>query len=268
MSNIHPTAVVHATAKIDPSAKVGPYAVIGEDTVIGADCTIGAHAHVEFTHMGKGNRLFPGCFVGGAPQDLKYEGEHALLVMGDKNTVREAVTLNRGTKASGETRIGSGCLFMAYSHVAHDCRIGNGVIVVNCVQLAGHIEVGDYAVLGGCAAVHQFTRIGKFAMLGGGSMVGKDVPPFCTCQGDRATLRGLNLLGMRRAGLGHEAVRAIKEAYKALFTSGVPMEAALAQLKGSSPAAQVAEMIEFIEKSQRGIMRPATGELAEEEVTL
>lgn len=265
---VHPTAVVHPTAKIDPTAEVGPYAVVGEDTVIGAGSVIGAHAVVEFTHMGQGNRLFPGCYVGGAPQDLKYAGERTRLVMGDKNTVRECVTLNRGTNASGETVIGSNCLFMAYSHVAHDCRIGDGVIVVNSVQLAGHVEVGDFAVLGGCAAVHQFVRIGKYAMAGGGSMIGKDLPAFCVCQGDRATLRGLNLVGMRRAGLGRETVSALKDAYKALFMAGTPLEAALAAVKGTSEVTEVLEMVQFIERSQRGVMRPAVGAAAEEEVSL
>ncbi|TBR23305.1 acyl-ACP--UDP-N-acetylglucosamine O-acyltransferase [bacterium] len=268
MPGVHPSAVVHPSAKIDPTATVGPFAVVGEDVVIGADCSIGAHAHVEFTHMGKGNRLFPGCFVGGAPQDLKYAGEKTRLVMGDKNTVRECVTLNRGTNASGETVIGSNCLFMAYCHVAHDCRIGDGVVIVNSVQLAGHVEVGDYAVLGGCAAAHQFVRIGKYSMLGGGSMVGKDLPAFCVCQGDRATLRGLNLVGMRRAGLSRETITAMKEAYKALFMAGTPLEAALAAVKGSSEVTEVLEMVQFIERSQRGVMRPATGALAEEEVSL
>ncbi|MDE2290832.1 MAG: acyl-ACP--UDP-N-acetylglucosamine O-acyltransferase [Elusimicrobia bacterium] len=265
---VHPTAVVHPSAKLDPSVEVGPYAVIGEDVVMGPGCVVGAHAHVEFTHMGEGNRLLPGCFVGGPPQDLKYQGERTRLVMGDRNTVRESATLNRGTAASGETRIGSDCLFMAYSHVAHDCRIGDHVIVANCAPFAGHVEVGDYTVIGGLAAVHQFTRIGRFCMVGGGSMVGKDIPPYCTCQGDRATLRGLNLLGMRRAGMHRDHVAAVKEAYRTLFLSGVPQEAALAQLKGSNPPPPVVEMIEFVEGSKRGIMRPATGAQAEEEVSL
>lgn len=266
--NIHPTAVVHPTAKIDPSAKVGPYAVIGEDAVIGPGCSIGAHAVVEFTQMGRDNRLMPGCFVGGPPQDLKYAGEKTRLVMGDRNTVRECVTLNRGTNATGETLIGSGCLFMAYSHVAHDCRIGNGVILVNSVGVAGHVEIGDHTVVGGIAGIHQFVRIGRFCMIGGGSMVGKDVPSFCTCQGDRATLRGLNMVGMRRAGIPRESVRAIREAYKALFLSGAGLESALAELKAGEPPAEVLEMIQFIERSQRGVMRPAVGAAAEEEVTL
>ena len=176
--------------------------------------------------------------------------------------------MNRGTNTTGETRIGSGCLFMAYSHVAHDCRIGDGVIIVNSVGIAGHVEIGDYSVVGGICGIHQFVRIGKFCMVGGGSMVGKDLPSFCVCQGDRATLRGLNLVGMRRAGLSREAMGAVKEAYKTLFSSGMPIEAALAQLKAGSPTPEVFEMVQFFERSQRGVMRPATGAAAEEEVTL
>lgn len=268
MSNIHPTAIVHPAAKLDPSVEVGPFVVIGEDVVMGPKCSVGAGAHVEFTHMGAENRLLPGCYVGGPPQDLKYAGERTRLVMGDKNIVREAVTLNRGTNATGETRIGSGCLFMAYSHVAHDCRIGDGVIIVNAVAIAGHVEIGDYSVVGGIVGIHQFVRIGKYCMVSGGSMVGKDLPSFCVAQGDRAKLRGLNMIGMRRAGLSREAMAAVKDAYKALFSSGQPIEATLAQLKAGSPTAEVFEMVQFFERSQRGVMRPATGAAAEEEVTL
>lgn len=266
--NIHPTAVVHPTARVDPAAAVGPYAIIGEDSSLGAQTAVGAHAVVEFAVLGRGNRLFPGCYVGTAPQDLKYSWERTRLVLGDNNTVRENVTLNRGTSATGETRIGSGCLFMANSHVAHDCRIGDGVIVVNSVGVAGHVEVGDHTVVGGIAGIHQFVRIGRHCMLGGGSMVGKDVPPFCTCQGDRATLRGLNLLGMRRAGLPRGTIAAVKEAYRALFLSGLRMEEALERLKADSAVPEVSEMIHFIEGSKRGVMRPAVGELADEEVTV
>lgn len=268
MPNIHPTAVIDPSAKIDASVQIGPYAVIGEDVVMGPDCTVGAHAHVEFTHMGVANRLLPGCFVGGPPQDLKYAGERTRLVMGDKNTVRECVTLNRGTNATGETRIGSGCLFMAYSHIAHDCRIGDGVIIVNCVEMAGHVSVGDYTVIGGIVGIHQFARIGKYCMVGGGSMAGKDLPSFCVCQGDRATLRGLNLVGMRRAGLSRDAQGALKAAYKTLFVSNTPREAALAELKAGTPTAEVVELIDFVERSQRGIMRAAAGTTAEEEVSI
>jgi UDP-N-acetylglucosamine acyltransferase len=270
MPNIHPTAIIHESAKIDPSVRIGPHAVIGEDVEIGADSVIGAGAHVEFTHMGKNNKLFPGCYVGGEPQDLKFSGEKSLLIMGDSNTVRECVTLNRGTKDTGKTVIGSGCLFMAYSHVAHDCRIGNNVILVNSVALAGHITIGDYSIMGGISACHQFVHIGRCCMISGGSMIGKDIPPFCTAQGDRATLRGLNLLGMRRLGLPRESIKGIKDAYKKLFLSEGLIEPALAELKEGDNCPEVKEMIAFVERAleNRGIMRQASTEAAKEKVTL
>lgn len=268
MSNIHPTAVVDPSAKIDPTAVIHPYAVIGPETTIGAGCVIGAHAVVEHTHMGRENRILPGAFVGGPPQDLKYAGEQTRLVMGDKNTVRECVTLNRGTAAHGETRIGSSCLFMAYSHVAHDCTLGDGVILVNSVGIAGHVEIGDCTVVGGLVGIHQYVRIGRYCMLGGGSMVGKDIPHFCTCQGDRATLRGLNLVGMRRAGLSRETIQNVKEAYKTLFLSGLALEAALDKLKALPSCKEVLELVDFISRSKRGVTRPASGVAEEEEVTI
>jgi UDP-N-acetylglucosamine acyltransferase len=266
--SVHPTAIVDPSARIDPTATVGPYAVIGPQAVIGPRCAVGPHAVVEHVRMGADNRIHAGAFVGTAPQDLKYQGEKTVLIMGDRNIVRECVTLNRGTAATGETRIGSNCLFMAYTHVAHDCRVGDHVILANCVALAGHVEAGDYSVFGGFAGLHQFVRVGRCVMVGAGAMVAKDVPSFCTCQGDRATLRGLNLIGMRRVGLGREAVKAIKDAYHTLFLSGLTQENALADLKASSPPPEVQEMVRFIEGSKRGITRPATGAVLEEEVTL
>ncbi|MBI5630370.1 MAG: acyl-ACP--UDP-N-acetylglucosamine O-acyltransferase [Elusimicrobia bacterium] len=264
---IHPTAIVHPSANLDPSVQVGPYAVIGEDVEIGAGSVVGPHSVVEFASLGKENRLHSGCYVGTAPQDLKYAGERTRLVMGDGNVVRECVTLNRGTAAHGETRIGSRCLFMAYSHVAHDCVLGDGVILVNSSAAAGHVELGDYTVVGGMAGLHQYARAGRYCMIGAGSMVSKDVPSFCTCQGDRATLRGLNLVGMRRAGLGREIVHGVKEAYKTLFLSGLSLEEALNQLKASS-ITEILDMVRFIETAKRGILRPASGAAAEEEVSV
>ncbi len=267
---IHPTAVVDKTARIDPSAEIGPGAIVGPEAVIGARTKVGAHAVVEHATLGADVILHPGCFVGTAPQDLKYAGEKTRLVMGDKCVVRECVTMNRGTaQGGGLTKIGSGCLFMAYSHVAHDCEVGDGAILVNSVALAGHVHVGAYAVLGGLAAVHQYVRIGRYAMLGGGSMVGQDVLPFGTCQGDRAVLRGLNLLGMRRGGFSRDAVSAVKDAYKTLFLSGMAMQDALARLKSSSPCAEVSEWIGFIETAgKRGVMRPAAGASQLEEASV
>jgi UDP-N-acetylglucosamine acyltransferase len=218
--------------------------------------------------MGRGNKLFSGCYVGTAPQDLKYAGEKTRLVMGDGNTVRECVTLNRGTSAHGETRIGSNCLFMAYSHVAHDCLLGNNVILVNSVALAGHVTIGDFTVVGGLAAIHQYLTIGKYCMLGGGSMLNKDLPDYCLCQGYPATLRGLNMLGLRRAGFSRDTVSAIKDAYKTLFFSGLRIEEAVSKIKAAGAPKEVLSMLDFIERSKRGIMRPAAGAPAEEEAVL
>ncbi|MFA6029942.1 MAG: acyl-ACP--UDP-N-acetylglucosamine O-acyltransferase [Elusimicrobiota bacterium] len=266
MSDIHPSAVIHPSAKIDPTAVIGPGAVIGEDAVIGAGTVVGAHAVVEFAALGKNNRLSPGCFVGTPPQDVKYAGERTRLTMGDNNVVREAVTLNRATPATGMTRIGSNCMFMAYSHVAHDCQIGNNVILVNSVALAGHVHIGDNAILGGLCAVHQFTRIGRFCMAGGGSMIGKDLPPFCLCQGDRARVRGLNLVGLRRAGFSRDAITAVKRAYKTLFLAGLRLEEALASLKAEKPGPEVLELLSFIETpTKRGVMRAASRVRASED---
>ncbi|MBI4059808.1 MAG: acyl-ACP--UDP-N-acetylglucosamine O-acyltransferase [Elusimicrobia bacterium] len=266
----HPTAIIDPSARIDPSAEIGPYAIIGPDTVVGPRTKIGAHAVVEHATLGADNALHPGCYVGTPPQDLKYAGEKTRLVMGDKNTVRECVTINRGTaQGGGLTRIGSGCLFMACSHIAHDCVVGDGVIVVNAVLLAGHVHVGDYAVLGGMSAVHQHNRIGRLAMLGGGSMNGLDVLPFATTQGDRATMRGLNLLGLRRAGVPRESVSALKAAYRTLFLSGLSQADAIAQLKTGNPCKEVREWIDFIEATgKRGFTRPAAGATELEEASL
>lgn len=269
MSDIHPTAIVDPKAKIDPTAKIGPYAVIGEDVEIGAGTSVGPHAVVEFARIGKNNRLFSGCYVGTAPQDLKYAGEHGLTILGDNNTVREGVTLNRGTKASGKTQIGSNCLFCAYAHVAHDCVIGNNVIMVSFAGLAGHVELGDYTVLSAHVGLHQFVHVGKMVMISAGSKVGKDIPPFCVAQGDRAKLRGLNVVGLRRSGLPREVVKAIREAYRTLFISGQPMEAALAQVRAGTPPPPVVEMLDFIERARKGrglTMPPSSGEKEQEEV--
>jgi UDP-N-acetylglucosamine acyltransferase len=267
---IHPTALVDKTASIDPTCEIGPYAIVGPETVLGPRTKIGAHCVVEHATLGADNVLHPGCYVGTPPQDLKYAGEKTRLVMGDKNVIRECVTMNRGTaQGGGVTRIGSNCLFMAYSHVAHDCQLGNGVILVNSVALAGHIHVGDFAVLGGICAVHQYVRIGRYAMLGGGSMNGMDILPFTTTQGDRAVLRGLNALGMRRGGFSREAMSAVKAAYKTLFLQGGSLEENVAKLKASSPCKEVQEWIDFIESAgKRGVMRPAVGATEIEEASV
>src|SRR5882724_10713165 len=238
---IHPTAVIHATAQIDPTVKIGPYAVIGEETKLGPRVSVGPHAVVEFAEVGEGCQIHAGAFVGTAPQDLKYRGERTKLVLGPGCVVREAATLNRGTAATGVTKIGARCLFMAYSHVAHDCIIGNEVIMANSVALAGHVEVGDGAVLGGLAAVHQFVRIGKLAMIGAGAMVPLDIPPYALAWGDRARLSGLNLIGLRRRGFTPEMIKDLKKAYREVFDPSASIKEHLDRLSKEKRTAPVKE---------------------------
>jgi UDP-N-acetylglucosamine acyltransferase len=261
---IHTTAIIHAGAQIADDVAIGPYAVIGENVTIKNGVTIGSHAVVECAEIGEGCRIFSHAAIGTAPQDLKYNGEPTKLILGPRCSVREYVTLNRGTTAHGKTEIGADCLIMAYCHVAHDCIIGNSVIMANAATLGGHVEVGDHAVLSSMIAVHQFTRIGALAMIGGGSMVSQDILPFAQCQGDRARLVGLNLVGLRRAGYKSDDIEDIKMAYRTLFLSSITMEEALDQLEASNPGPDVRAMIDFIHSSKRGIARPSRKETVEE----
>jgi UDP-N-acetylglucosamine acyltransferase len=254
--SIHPTAIVHPGAEIATGVEIGPYAVIGEEVVLHPRVKVGAHAVVEFADVGEGSTIHAGAFVGTAPQDLKYRGEKTRVVLGPGCVVRECVTLNRGTAATGETRIGSRCLFMAYSHVAHDCIIGNEVILANSVAVAGHAEVGDGAVIGGMVGLHQFVRVGKLAMIGAGAMVPLDIAPFALAWGDRAHLNGLNLIGLRRRGYNAEAVASLKKAYKDIFSSRQPVKELLEELARQPAPEPVKELIDFLQKSTRGFCRP------------
>lgn len=258
MVRIHPTAVVHPEARLHPTVEVGPFAVIGPKVKIGAESRIGPHAVLEGdTTLGERNRVFQFASVGAVPQDLKYAGEDTQLVIGDENNIREFATLHIGTAGGGGvTRVGNKNLFMAYSHVAHDCQVGHGCILANCASLAGHVTVGDHVTLGGLSAVHQFTRIGSHAFVAGGAMVAMDVPPYCTAQGDRAELVGLNTVGLTRHGFDEEQVSRIKDAYKILFRSKLGLNEALSKLKaehGGHP--EIEELLEFLAGSHRGITR-------------
>jgi len=255
---IHPTAIVSDGASVGEGSSVGPYCVIGAGVVIGRDCDIGPHAVLEGPmRMGDGNRVFQFASIGSPPQDAKYRGEPTRLEIGDRNTFRESVTVHRGTvRGGGITRIGDDGLYMAYSHVAHDCIIGNHVIMANAAALAGHVAIEDYAIVGGLVAIHQHTRIGESAMLGGGAMVVMDVVPFCTAVGDRARLAGPNLVGLKRRGLGDEGLKAVRSAYRILFQSKLRLEDALVRLRSEfSGSREVSHMVRFIEGSQRGICR-------------
>ena len=254
---IHPTAIIHSTAEIHETAEVGPYTVIGEEVRIGPQTKIGTHCAIEFAEIGSAVKIHSQAFVGTSPQDLKYRGEKTKIVIGDGTIVREYATLSRGTSASGQTVIGKRCLFMAYSHVAHDCVIQDEVILANSVAVAGHVHIGFGTVVGGLSGIHQFVKIGKMAMVGAGAMVPMDVPPFCTVWGDRAKIVGLNLEGMRRRHLSKQASDALKRAYRKVFFSKLSLKQSSKSVLSEKPVyPEIAEFIQFIQTSQRGVCRP------------
>jgi UDP-N-acetylglucosamine acyltransferase len=260
---IHPTAVVDPGAEVAADVEIEPYAIIQAGVTLHAGVRVGAHAVISGTTIvGEGTRIFPFASLGGDPQDLKYKGEPSRLEIGARNTFRENVTVNRGTAGGGGvTRIGSDNLFMAGSHVAHDCIVGSGVVFANCAAVAGHVVVEDRAVLGGFAGVHQHSRVGRNAMIGAGAMAAQDVPPFTIAQGDRARLFGLNIVGLRRSGYRLEVVQALKAAYRELFHQGMPMRIALEQVREVyADVPEVMELVTFCESSTRGICRSAGAE--------
>ncbi|MGB0638443.1 MAG: acyl-ACP--UDP-N-acetylglucosamine O-acyltransferase [Myxococcota bacterium] len=256
--SIHPTAIVEDGAQLADDVRIGPYAVVGPRVTLGSGVTVGAHAVVSGpSSIGADCTIFPHAVVGGDPQDKKFVGEDAFLVVGQRNVFREFTTVNRGT-GGGSTTIGNDNLFMAYSHVAHDATIGNHCVFANAANIAGHVVIEDNAVLGGLVGVHQYCRIGRCAMVGGGGKAAQDVPPFTIAQGDRARLFGLNIVGLRRNGMSLEVVSALKGAYRELFHQGLPLRIALEQVREVyAEIPEVTELLEFIESSTRGICRSA-----------
>ncbi|MFP2910893.1 acyl-ACP--UDP-N-acetylglucosamine O-acyltransferase [Pyxidicoccus sp. 3LFB2] len=258
MAQVHPTAVVHPDARLHETVEVGPYSVIGPQVTLGEGTKVGPHVVIEGrTTLGARNRIFQFASVGADPQDLKYAGEDTELVLGDDNTIREFVTLHKGTAGGGgSTRIGSGNLFMANCHVAHDCVVGNGCRIGNGSALAGHVTMEDHVIISGLAAVHQFTRLGKHAFISGGAMVTMDIPPYATAQGDRAELVGLNTVGLERSGFAKEQIERIKEAHRILFRSKLGLQDALARLRTELGGhSEVDHLIEFVLQSKRGLTR-------------
>ncbi len=255
---IHETAIIDPGARIGPNVEIGPYAVIGSRVTIGSGTVIGPHAYIEGpTIIGENCTVFQFCSLGAPPQDLKFQDEPTELIVGDNVTLREFVTVNRGTEGGGgKTVIGDNCFLMAYTHVAHDCRIGKNVIMANNASLAGHIQIEDNAILGGLVGVHQFVHIGSFAMVGGLSGVSKDVPPYTIAVGQRATLHGLNLTGLKRYGFSAETVKNLKAAYKTLFRSGLTIKKALDELHSRDDLGpEVGHLVDFIHHSERGVTR-------------
>jgi UDP-N-acetylglucosamine acyltransferase len=255
-AGIHPSAIIHDDAQLAPDVSVGPGAVVGPGVVIGAGTSIGAHAIVERdTVIGTGCAISHGAVLGSDPQDLKYDGEETRLVVGDRTTIREYATLNRGTTASGETVVGSDCLVMAYAHVAHDCRIGDRVILANAVNMGGHVSIGDWAIIGGMTPIHQFVRVGEHAFIGGASRLHKDVPPYVRAAGNPLEMSGLNGVGLRRRGFSAEARAELKRAYRMVLASPdlnltQALERARAEL---APLPEVQTFLDFFRDSDRGI---------------
>jgi len=253
--NIHPTATTHPMAELGEGVSVGPYAVIGEHVRLGEGTSVGPHAVIEgWTTIGKGCDIGVGAVVGGAPQDLKYRGQRSFLRIGDHTRIREYVTIHRSAEEDGVTVIGSHDFLMAYTHVAHDCRLGDYVIMVNYAGLSGYVEVEDRAFISGHNAVHQFVRIGYLAMVSGASRVVKDIPPFMIAEGNPTRVRGLNVVGMRRLGVG-PAVRAeLRRAYRLLYRSGLNTSQALEHMRQEGlTSAEVRRLIAFVEGAKRGI---------------
>jgi UDP-N-acetylglucosamine acyltransferase len=254
---IHPTAIVDPHAKIGRNVKIGPYVVVGPNVSIGDDSEILSHAVIEFTTMGQGCRIFPHVCLGLPAQHLGYKNEPASVRIGDNCTFREGVTVHRGTAFDKSiTQIGNNGYFMALSHIAHDCIIGNNVIMANAAQLAGHVKVGNNCFISASVGVHQFTRIGQGALVSGGAMVPQDVAPFCIAQGDRAILRGLNVIGMRRAGLDKNSIRLVKEAFKTMFLSGFRLDEALSQPIFKENNEYLKIFHDFFLEPKRGYTRP------------
>ncbi len=254
----HPTAIVHPDARLGAGAVIGPYAVVGEHVTIGPRTRIGAHCVIEGrTTIGADCELFTGAVIGSIPQDLKYQGEPSTLVIGDRNKIREYVTVNPGTAGGGgKTVIGSDCLLMAYAHVAHDCLIGDGVIIANSAALAGHITIEERAVVGGLVGIHQFVRVGTLSIIGGCSRVTQDIPPYATCVGYPAKVFGLNAEGLRRAGISNEVRQRLHHAFRILFHSKLSMGHALEQVAHEvDRAPELQHLLRFLRESKRGVCR-------------
>ncbi len=251
-------ARVSPNATIGPGSCIGPGCIIGDDVHIGKNTIVGPYCVIEGpTTIGDSCKLTGYASIGSPPQDLKYKGGDTRLVIGDNNTIREFVTINRGTEhGGGITRIGSHNLIMAYCHVAHDCHLGDYIVMGNVATLAGHVHVEDHVIIGGLSAVHQFTRLGQYAMIGGGSMVSMDIIPYAMATGDRARLFGINTVGLKRNGFSPDAIRVIKKAFKILFKEGLSLNNALGRLEREfGDIEEVSRMLKFIRSSERGIAR-------------
>jgi UDP-N-acetylglucosamine acyltransferase len=254
-ARIHPTAIVHPDARVADDVEVGPWAYIGPDCEVGPGCVIQMRATLE-EHVRLAARVTVGIgtVLGGRPQDLKFKGEVTTVEIGEGTTLREYVTINRGTSESHRTTVGKGCFLMSYVHLAHDCHLGDGVIISNGTQLAGHVKIGDRAIISGLCAVHQFAKVGRHSFIGGMSRVAKDIPPYVKAVGNPVQLYGLNTVGLQRSGFAEPVVAELKKAYRLFFRSDLNVTQALERApKELQPFPEVQAFIAFVEESGRGI---------------
>ncbi|MDF9831002.1 acyl-ACP--UDP-N-acetylglucosamine O-acyltransferase [Parabacteroides sp. PF5-6] len=261
--NISPLAVIHPEAKIGQNVTIDPFVVVEKNVVIGDHCHILPHAVIlEGSRIGKHCQIFPGAVIGGIPQDLKFKGEDTTAEIGDHTTIRECVTVNRGTAAKGKTVVGSHCLIMAYSHIAHDCILKDHIIIGNSTQLAGEVEVDDYAIVSGGSLAHQFVRISKHVMVQGGSRIGKDIPPYTLIGRDPIVYCGINIVGLRRRGFTNDQVFLIQDIYRTLYTRGLNNTQAIKAIETEyAPSPERDLILDFIKSSDRGIVRGSIDEL-------
>lgn len=260
---IHPTALIDPNAQLHPTVAVGAYSIIGPNVIIGAHTIVGPHCVIDgHTTIGETNHFYRFCSIGGMPQDKKYAGEPTRLEIGDRNMVREYVTINTGTiQDVGVTRLGSDNWVMAYVHVAHDCQVGSHTILANGVQMGGHVHIGDWAIVGGLAAVHQFGKIGAHSMTGGQSALHMDIPPYVMGSGNPCVPVGINVEGLKRRGFSAESISALRDAYKLIYRRGLSLSDACAEIRvrqqnEPSVAAALQPLLDFVETSSRGIIRP------------
>lgn len=253
MIEIHPTAIVSSKSEIGNNVKIGAYSIISDDVVIDDNTIIGSHVCIyDGGRIGKNVQIYQGASVSNSPQDLKYANEKSFFYIGDNTIIREFVTLHRGTVNMGKSSIGSNCLLMAYSHVAHDCSLGNNVIIANCVQIGGHVHIEDYVIIGGGTPVHQFSKIGKHAMIGGGYRVISDIPPYVLAAGEPLKYSGINVVGLKRRGFSADEIQEIKTVYSLLYNSGLNTKQALNKIDIEIEKTEIVKSIlEFINSIER-----------------
>lgn len=249
-SLIHPTAIIHPNAELHPTVRVDPYTIIGAEVKIGAKTQVGSHVVIDGrTEIGVENQIFPGAAIGLEPQDLKYQGANSMVQIGDRNKIREYVTINKATAEGEATILGNNNLLMAYSHVAHNCAIADRVIIANGVAMAGHVTIESQAIISGVLGIHQFVHIGRLAMVGGMSRINRDVPPYMLVEGNPAKVRSLNLIGLRRKGLTTTEIKELKAAFKLLYRDSLPIETAIAKLETIANSSYLQHLKSFLKLS-------------------